>query len=80
MKKGETMKETQLQQYDDWVADHLNELVEQYAGKVVAIYKGEVILIGNSEADVYSQVSQKGIEPAPLVFRIPREEDFQSIL
>jgi len=74
------MEATQLQQYDEWIADHLDELVSQYAGKVVAIYKGEVIIIGDSEIEVYRHIREKGIEPMPLVFRVPREEDIQSIL
>lgn len=74
------MEAIQLQQYDEWIAEHLDELVSKYAGKVVAIYGGEVIFIGDSEVEVYRQIFQKGIEPMPLVFRVPREEDFQSIL
>jgi hypothetical protein len=74
------MEALQLQKYDEWLADHLEELVDQYAGKVAAIHEGRVILIGNTESDIYRQVSEAGLEPMPLVFRIPREEDFQSIL
>jgi hypothetical protein len=74
------MEALQLQKYDEWLADHLEELVDQYAGKVVAIHEGRVILIGNTESDIYRQVFEAGLEPMPLVFRIPREEDFQSIL
>jgi len=69
-----------LHQYDEWIADHLDELVTQHAGKVVAIDQGRIILVGDSEVDVYREIRAKGIEPAPLVFRVPREEDFQSIL
>ncbi len=74
------MEETQLQEYDEWIADHLNDLVERYAGKVVAIHKGEVIVVGDSEVEVYRKIREKRSEPMPLVFRVPREEDFQSIL
>ena len=74
------MEEAQLQEYDEWIADHLNNLVERYAGKVVAIHKGEVIVVGDSEVEVYRKVREEKCEPMPLVFRVPREEDFQSIL
>jgi len=74
------MEAMKLHQYDEWIADHLDELVIQYAGKVVAIDEGRIILVGDSEVEVYREIRVKGIEPAPLVFRVPREEDFQSIL
>ena len=74
------METIKLHQYDEWVADHLAELISQYAGTVVAIDQGRIILVGDSEVEVYREIRAKGIEPAPLVFRVPREEDFQSIL
>lgn len=76
----QTMEALQLQAYDDWIADHLDELVSQYAGRVVAIYQGEVTIVGDSEVEVYREVRERGLEPMPLVFRVPHEEDFQSIL
>ena len=74
------METLQLQQYDEWIADHLDELVTQYAGQVVAIHQGKIAIIGGSEVDVYREIREAGLEPMPLVFRVPREEDFQSIL
>jgi len=68
-----------LQRYDEWLAQHLEELVEQYPAKVVAIHEGKVIFAGEQEADVYRRVREAGLEPMPLVFRVPREEDLQSI-
>ncbi|MBI2875797.1 MAG: hypothetical protein HYY20_02825 [Candidatus Tectomicrobia bacterium] len=74
------MEASQLQKYDEWLAEHLDELVAQYPAKVVAIHEGKVIFIGNTEAEIYRQVRETGLEPMPLVFRVPREEDLQSIL
>jgi hypothetical protein len=74
------METLQLQEYDEWIADHLDELVTQHAGRVVAIHQGKIAIIGGSEVDVYREVREAGLEPMPLVFRVPREEDFQSIL
>ena len=74
------MEAMQLQQYDEWIADHLDELMTKYAGKVVAIHQGEVTIIRASEVDVYREIHKAGQEPMPLVFRVPHEEDFQSIL
>lgn len=74
------MEALQLRKYDEWLAEHLDELVDRYPEKVVAIHEGKIIFVGDSEADIYRQVCEAGIEPMPLVFRIPREEDLQSIL
>ena len=66
------METLQLQQYDEWIADHLDELVTQYAGQVVAIHQGKIAIIGSSEVDIYREVRQAGLKPMPLVLRVPR--------
>ena len=74
------MEALQLQEYDEWLAEHLDELVAKYPAKVVAIHDGEIISVGDTETDVYRRVREAGLTPMPLVFRVPREEDLQSIL
>jgi len=74
------MDAAHLQAYDEWLAEHLEELMLQYPGKVVATHQGKIIIIGDSEIEVYREIREKGVEPMPLVFRVPREEDFQSLL
>jgi iron-sulfur cluster repair protein YtfE (RIC family) len=74
------MEALQLQKYDEWLAEHLDELVTQYPGKVVAIHGDKVVIVSDLESEVYSQIRERGLEPMPLVFRVPREEDLQSIL
>lgn len=51
-----------------------------FHGKVVAIHEGNVVIVSDLEGDVYCQVRERGLEPMPLVFRVPREGDLQSIL
>ncbi|HID31527.1 MAG TPA: hypothetical protein EYP19_16210 [Desulfobacterales bacterium] len=74
------MEALQLQKYDEWLAEHLDELVTKYPGKVVAIHEDEVVIVSDHESEVYRQIRERGLEPMPLVFRVPREEDLQSIL
>jgi hypothetical protein len=69
-----------LQQYDTWLADHMEELVSQYPSQVVAIHAGQVIYTGASEEDVYTWVRKRGLTPMPLVYRVPRPEDLNAIL
>lgn len=70
----------QLQADDEWLADHLDELVERYPGRVIAVCQGVIIAVGDSEVEVYRHLREQGIDPMPLVFRVPRLEDLQSIL
>jgi len=74
------MEALQLQKYDEWLAEHLDELVTQYPGKVVAIHEDKVVIVSDLESEVYRQIRERGLEPMPLVLRVPREEDLQSIL
>ena len=74
------MESRVLQQYDNWLVEHLDELVNRYPGKVVAIHRGRVVAVGESEEDVYRRIRKQGLAPTPLVFRVPSEEDLQSIL
>jgi hypothetical protein len=69
-----------LEEYDVWLAEHLDELVAHYSAKGLAIYEGKVIVVGNTKADIYRRIREAGLEPMSLVFRVPCEEDLQSIL
>ncbi len=74
------MEASLLEEYDEWLAEHLEELVAKYPAKVVAIHKGGIVFVGDLEVDIYRRVREAGLEPSPLIFRVPREEDLQSVL
>ncbi len=74
------METLDLRQYDEWLALHMDELTLQYPEKTLALHAGKVVFISDTEVDVYRWVRQAGLQPMPLVFRVPREEDLQSIL
>ena len=69
-----------LQKYDEWLTAHMQELVGRYPSKVVAIHEDQVVFIGDSEVEVYQWVQKTALTPMPLVFRVPCEEDFDTIL
>ncbi len=50
------MEASQLQKYDEWLTEHLDEIVAQYPGKVIAIHEGKVVIVGDFEGEVYSQI------------------------
>ena len=74
------MEALALQKYDDWLAAHMEELVSRYPSKVVAIHEDHIVFIGDSEAEVYQWVHKTVLTPMPLVFRVPRAEDLDTIL
>jgi hypothetical protein len=74
------MEALALQQYDEWLAAHMEELVGRYPSKVVAIHKDQIVFIGEAEAEVYQWVHRTVLTPMPLVFRVPRAEDLDAIL
>ena len=80
MDKDMPMEAFTLQKYDEWLAEHMEELVNRYPSKVVAVHEDHVVFIGDSEAEVYQWVRQMALVPMPLVFRVPRAEDLDTIL
>jgi hypothetical protein len=71
---------TELEAYNTWLAEHMNELVAQYAGRVVAIQEGRVAFVGDSEIEAYRWARSTTPTHMPLVLRVPSEADLQSIL
>ena len=51
-----------LREYDEWLADHLEELVGRYPSKVVAVHARQVVYTGDSEAEVYQWVGKTGLQ------------------
>jgi len=74
------MEATELQAYDDWLADHMEGLVAEHPGKVVAILDGTVVKVGESETDVYRWAKEARLRKTPLALRVPTERDLRSIL
>ncbi len=58
----------------------MEELVAIYPAKVVVVYEEKILFVGDLEAEVYRKVQEAGLEPMPLVFRVPREEDLESLV
>ncbi len=69
-----------LMDYDRWVAKHLDELVRQHAGKVVAVYRNRLVAVGDTFKEVFAAARAQGIEEQPFAMEIPRPEDFEAIL
>jgi hypothetical protein len=48
MHEGRDGRSAELDACDAWVAEHLDEMVRRYPGKVIAVYEGRVIAVADS--------------------------------
>ena len=74
------MEAAELEAYNNWLAEHMGEIVAQYAGKVVVIQEDRVAFVGESEVEAYRWARAASPTRMPLVLRVPCEEDLHSIL
>lgn len=65
---------------DRWLIQHFSELVEQYAGKYVAVVNEKVAAFGESAFAVEAEAKRIAPEKTPSVMLIPREEDMACLL
>ena len=59
----------------EWIREHFSELVEEYAGKYIAVAGGELVAVGNSLKEVHEIALEKYPHIVPSILRVPREED-----
>lgn len=61
----------------------LPELLEKYAGRVVALYQGEVVQVGDDEGDIWQQARERlgpvpiyveTVEHPPRVYSVPHRK------
>ena len=69
-----------LMDYDRWVAKHFDEMVKKYPHKVIAVYRGKLIAVGDSYKEVYEAARRQGISECPLAMEVPTVEDLEAIL
>ena len=75
------MKSTlDLNKLDDWYTKHFQELVEKYPHKAIAVVKGQIVAVGDSEREVDRQAKQQYPNEIPLVVTVPSEEDLVCLL
>jgi broad specificity phosphatase PhoE len=68
----------ELDAYDAWLAEHLDELVRRHPGKVVAVSHDGVIAVGDSYREVFAAAAAQGIAE-PLTLRVPNAEEANAV-
>ena len=72
--------ELDLKKLDDWYTEHFEELIDKYPGKAVAVVKGEIVGVGESERDLDRRARQQHPGEIPFVIRVPRPEELVCLL
>jgi hypothetical protein len=69
----------ELDAYDAWLAKHLDELVQRYPGRVVAVYDEHVVAVGDSYREVFAAVAAQRFKHEPLTLRVPTTEEANAV-
>jgi len=70
----------EMEKDDEWLKSHLEEIVDRYARKVIAILDQEIVGVGESISDVQQKVTKQYPARVPLVFEVPSREEFTCLL
>lgn len=69
-----------LMAYDQWVSENLDEMSRKYPHKVIAVYRGKLVAVGDSYKEVYAAAKAQGIREYPFAMEVPTAEDMIAIL
>lgn len=72
--------ELELQEYDNWLAEHFEDLVIEYPRKSIAVVNDQIVAVGESEKEVDCLARNKYPHATPFVFTVPSEEDLVCLL
>ena len=65
---------------DRWLKSHLEDIVERYAHKVIAILDQQIVGVGTSIAELQRTVAAHYPQRVPLIFEVPTREEFECLL
>ena len=77
--KTEGIDPVELDEYDAWLAAHLDEMVRQHPGKVIAVYQGRLIAVADSYREVFAATKAQGISAEPFTLRVPAGEEAHAV-
>jgi hypothetical protein len=69
----------ELDAYDAWVAEHLDEMVRQHPGKVIAVYRGRLIAVGDTYREVFDAARAQGVADEPFTMRVPTADEAHAV-
>ena len=69
-----------LMDYHRWVVKNLDEMSRKHPHKVIAVYRGKLVAVGDSFKEVYAAARAQGIKEYPFAMEVPTAEDLVAIL
>ena len=76
--KSDQIDPAELDAYDAWVAEHLDEMAGQHPGKVIAVYQDRLIAVGNTYREVLNVAKARGIAE-PFTMRMPTTDKARAV-
>jgi len=70
----------ELEGYDRWLENHLDEVCRKYPGRYIAVFRDEIVAVGNSYEEVYRIVREKGVPDFPFVMAVPQPEEMAAAI
>ena len=65
----------ELEGYNRWLEAHLDEVCQKYPGRYIAVYRDEIVAVGDSFKEVYQIARDKRIPDFPFVMAVPQPEE-----
>jgi hypothetical protein len=65
---------------DAWLKVHLEEIVDRYAHKVIAVLDQQIVGVGASIEALQRTVAAQYPQRVPLIFEVPTREEFECLL
>ena len=65
---------------DLWLKSHLEDIVNRYAHKVIAILDQQIIGVGTSIVELQRTVAAQYPQRVLLIFEVPTHEEFECLL
>jgi peptide subunit release factor RF-3 len=69
----------EMEKDDGWLKSHLEEIVEKYAHKVIAILDQGVVCVGESITEVQQLLAEPYPQRVPFIFEVPSQEEFEGL-
>jgi len=77
--KSDRIEAAELDAYDAWVAENLDEMVRQHPGKVIAVYQGRLVAVADSYRDVFAAAKAQGVTGEPFTMRVPTSDEASAV-
>lgn len=70
----------EMEKDDEWLKAHLDEIVDRYARRVIAVLDQEIVEVGDTISVVQQMVAEHHPARIPLLFEVPSHEEFTCLL